>query len=148
MHQFVVSNHMLTSHIATLAYYVVPQPLAYADPVLYQPVVDAMLVCLEDAVAGLKGTGQVENPGAVVAREDLRLLNDQLNTLVAQRKAELDRGIIDSDTRRKLSRFKPVVDQFNFIAKVVTSIQRLSRELSPSNYSRPASHGPSLPTPS
>lgn len=148
MHQFVVSNHMLTSHIATLAYYVVPQPSAYADPVLYQPVVDAMLACLEDAVAGLKGTGHVENPGAVVAREDLRLLNDQLNALVAQRKAELDRGIIDSDTRRKLSRFKPVVDQFNFIAKVVVNTQRLSRELSPSNYSPPASHGPSLPTPS
>ena len=157
MHQFVVSNHMLTSHIATLSYYALPRPSGYANPGLYQPVVDGILVCLEDAVAGLKapehgagvkGTGHTENGVGAVARQDLRLLNDQLNALLEQRKAELGRGFIDSDTRRQLSGFKPVVDQFNFIAKVVSNIGRLSRELSPSNYARPTSPGSSVPIPS
>jgi hypothetical protein len=120
-------------------------------------VVDGILDCLEDAVAGLKewengvgvkGTGHEESGMGAMARQDLRLLNDQLNALLEQRRAELGRGLIDSDTRRQLSGLKPVVDQFNFIAKVVSNIGRLSRELSPSNYSRPASHGSSVPIPS
>ncbi|MDO6434230.1 FUSC family membrane protein [Flavitalea sp. BT771] len=157
MHQFVVSNHMLTSHIATLSYYALPQSTGYANPGLYQPVVDGILDCLEDAAAGLKasengvdgkGAGPEDNGMGVMARQDLRLLNDQLNALLEQRRAELGSGLIDSDTRRQLSGLKPVVDQFNFIAKVVSNIGRLSRELSPANYSRPTSPGSSIPVPS
>jgi uncharacterized membrane protein YccC len=47
--RFVVSNHMLTSHIATLAYYAEPYAARYAGPV-YEPVVDDIIYRLERTV--------------------------------------------------------------------------------------------------
>ena len=126
MHQFVVSNHMLTSHIATLAYYALPLPEKYADPV-YQPVIKGMVTRLENTTAFLQGrSGAGESR---TGKEDLRILNEKMNALMDQRKAELERGIIETDTRRRLSGFKPVVDQFNFIAKVTADIEKLSQTL-------------------
>jgi uncharacterized membrane protein YccC len=133
MHQFVVSNHMLTSHIATLAYYATPEPQKVADPQVYQPVVSEIGARLENTIVWLKGEvaegRDTASVTADVAREGLRILNDRVNSLVEMRKAELGRGIIDSDTRKQLSGLKPVIDQFNFIAKVSVNIERLSREL-------------------
>jgi len=151
MHQFVVSNHMLTSHIATLAYYAEPEPgqgrvggalantgaeptgEALADPETYRPVVDEIESRLGNTIVWLKGEVAVgQDITAVVpapAREGLRVLNDRMNSLVERRKAELDQGTVESATRRQLSGFKPIVDQFNFIDKVSDNIERLSREL-------------------
>lgn len=133
MHQFVVSNHMLTSHIATLAYYAIPEPEKVADPAVYQPVVNEIGARLENTIVWLKGEvaegRDTTTATADVAREGLRILNDRVNSLVERRKAELGRGIIDSDTRKDLSGLKPMVDQFNFIAKVSEGIERLSKEL-------------------
>jgi uncharacterized membrane protein YccC len=49
MHQFVVSNHMLTSYIATLAYYMDPLAMKYANPAL-QPAMDDIIRRLESSV--------------------------------------------------------------------------------------------------
>ena len=142
MHQFVVSSHMLTSHIATLAYYELTRPMKEVDPTIYAPVVDAIIQCLENTATWLQEGPDTEAaalykrgiedpvPGrSAMAREDLRLLNDRLGVLLDRRKAELGDGITDSDTRRELSGFKPVVDQFNFIVKVVGNIEQLSLQL-------------------
>jgi hypothetical protein len=64
---------------------------------------------------------------------------------VQDRKAEIEQGIMDSDTRLQLSTLKPIADQFNFIAKVAADIEKLSQSL---NYSNPAFPGVSLPVPS
>jgi hypothetical protein len=133
MHQFVVSNHMLTSHIATLAYYAMPGSQKVADPPIYLPVVGEIVARLENTIVCLKGEvaegRDITMATGDVAKEGLRVLNDRVNGLVEGRKAELDRGVIDSDTRRQLSGLKPIVDQFNFIAKVSVNIEQLSKEL-------------------
>jgi len=133
MHQFVVSNHMLTSHIATLAYYAIPEPQKVADPPIYQPVVNEIIARLENTIVWVKGeVADGRNIATVTAddaKEGLRILNDRVNSLVERRKAELIRSVIDSDTRKQLSGLKPMVDQFNFIAKVTVNIERLSKEL-------------------
>ena len=151
MHEFVVSNHMLTSHIATLAYYVVSSPEKYADPA-YQPIITTVLCRLEDAATILgappPGDGAspaegdsvntaAEAPAAVNpaaeqnSKEELRILNERASGLLSQRRQELAQGRIDTDTRRQLSELKPVVDQFNFIEKVSGDILALSRRLQP-----------------
>jgi len=150
MHQFVVSNHMLTSHIATLAYYGEPErgagggealagPVAermgdpLADAVVYQPVVEEIEARLENTTLWLKGevaVGEdITTAVTIPAREGLRMLNDRMNGLVERRKAELDQGTTESATRRQLSAFKPIVDQFNFIDTVSVNIEKLSKEL-------------------
>ncbi len=127
MHQFVVSNHMLTSHTATLAYYVEPFAAKYAD-IAYQPLVDDIILRLERAVAILQD--KVLNDPPAVRKEELRILNDRVSVLMEQRKAELDGGVATAgNTRRQLSEFKPIADQFNFIVKVAADIEKLSGTL-------------------
>jgi hypothetical protein len=110
-----------------------PEPQKVADPQIYQPVVSEIGARLENTIVWLKGEvaegRDTTTVTADVAREGLRILNDRVNSLVETRKAELGRGIIDSDTRQRLSGLKPIVDQFNFIAKVSVNIERLSKEL-------------------
>ncbi|MDR3715454.1 MAG: FUSC family membrane protein [Puia sp.] len=137
VHEFVVANHMLTSHIATLAYYM-GSAMKYASPD-YQPVIEASIRKLNQAHKILEqGVPAIENP---VVKEDLRVMNDRVNTLIKQRKAELDQGVLHSETRNQLSEFKPIVDQFNFIAKVAGDIERLSRNLHPASIERAADSG-------
>src|SRR5580658_2214878 len=56
MHQFVVASQMLTSYIATLAYYEKPLASKYSDPT-YQVVVDSIAACLDEAALILENGG-------------------------------------------------------------------------------------------
>lgn len=124
MHQFVVSNHMLTSHTATLAYYVEPYAAKYGDAA-YEPLANDIITKLDNAEAVLQDEAL---PAPSVARkEDLRLLNDRVNFLIQQRKAELGGlAVVESDVRKRLSELKPIADQFNFIVNVAADIEKLS----------------------
>ncbi len=104
MHQFVVSNHMLTSYIATLAYYMDPLAMKYGNPAL-QPVVDDIALRLESSVDILEGRP---------AEEGARL---QSRSIEAIRGSGLAPGL------------QPVADQFGFIAKVTSDIRKLSAAL-------------------
>ena len=127
MHQFVVSNHMLTSHTATLAYYVNPYAAKYAD-IAYEPLVDDIVLRLERAVAILQDKALPDPPAS--RKEELRILNDRVRVLMERRKAELDGNVLTAgDIRRNLSEFKPIADQFNFIVKVSADIEKLSAPL-------------------
>jgi len=102
MHQFVVSNHMLTSHIATLAYYMNPYAAQYADKA-YEPVVEDIVCRLERSVDVLedKNTTLPKPP----AKELLLVMNQKAQTA---------------------KDFKPVVDQFNFISKVTSDLLKIA----------------------
>ena len=115
MHQFVVSNHMLTSYIATLAYYMDPLAVKYANPAL-QPVVDDITLRLESSV------GILEDRSEAAATLQSRSIEAIRGSALA---AEL----------------QPVVDQFGFITKVTSDIRKLSaalhEDLTPEDGSRP-----------
>ncbi len=138
MHQFVVSNHMLTAHIATLSYYAQPLAGKYTSPD-YLPVIGAISARLENAAEVLRphtvGSPDTVRGKGADGKEGLRMLNEKVNSLVQDRKTELEQGIMDSPTRLQLSALKPIADQFNFIAKVAADIEKLSQSL---NYSNPA----------
>jgi uncharacterized membrane protein YccC len=146
LNEFVVSNHMLTSHIATLSYYEKPLAAKYADPV-YRPVVDAIVARLANAAAILGDRQVPVGPvGPVAGNAALRILNDRVDILMERRKVELQESpAVQTETRKTLSEFKPIADQFNFISKVSADIEKLSQSI---NYDRQAAPG-SLPlTPS
>jgi uncharacterized membrane protein (TIGR01666 family) len=155
MHQFVVSSHMLTSHIATLSTYA-PAAVASAralpaegDVSDYSLVIRSISARLQDAGENLRQTSPASpkaapglHPGE---REGLRMLNERLGKMIRERREELEKGITDGPTRRQLSAFKPIADQFNFIAKVSGDIEKLTLGF---NYSSPASPATSSPVPS
>ncbi len=120
LHQFVVLNHMLTSHIATLSYYVKPFSEKFASPdftILITTAVDR----LEDAE---KIIGEM--PEETVTTEVLPTNNIQqrLQQLLQARRLELQQGILKSDTQKMLTEFKPMADQFNFIDNIATDIKK------------------------
>ena len=105
MHQFVVSSHMLTSYIATLAYYMDPLALKHANPAL-QPVVDDIIRRLESSVDILEnraeaGAASKSQPRSVETFRDSGLATE----------------------------LQPVADQFGFIAKITSDIRKLSLAL-------------------
>jgi len=100
MHQFVVSNQMLTSYIATLAYYEKPLAAKFADP-RYGTVVELVVARLGAAVAALEdGVAPVQ---AVPPSKAAVKVADEMPAMV-----------------------KPVQDQFGFIGKVSIDIYKLS----------------------
>ena len=121
LHQFVVSNHMLTSYIATLAYYMDPLAMKYANPSL-QPVVDDIILRLESSVDILENrpTGP-ETPTGASGQSDTRPVVPGAKP--SPRPIETIRG---SGLAAEL---QPVADQFGFIAKVASDICKLSAAL-------------------
>jgi uncharacterized membrane protein YccC len=126
LNQFVVMNQMLTSHIATLSSYAqtIPSALPAND---YEPLTRSILFNLDYAQAVLKH--EYLDELAFDQKESFRTVNDRLNELVATRKDELEHGIIESDTRKKLSSIKPITDQFNFIQKISIELGKVSASL-------------------
>jgi uncharacterized membrane protein YccC len=127
MHQFVVSNHMLTSYIATLAYYMDPLAMKYANPAL-QPVVDDITLRLESSVDILENR-------AAARSADFARPSPEGGANLQSRPVEVIRGSVPA------AELQPVTDQFGFIAKVTSDIRKLSlalhEEFAPEDGSRP-----------
>jgi uncharacterized membrane protein (TIGR01666 family) len=127
IHQFLVSNHMLASHIATLSYYaenLQPENIS-AD---YHPVIRASLLSLQRAARTIEG----ESPDAIDAGADagqVGLLDKRVNALMLKRQKELEEGQLETSTRSRLSVFKSITDQFYFIYKTAIDIDKIATRL-------------------
>lgn len=125
MHQFVVLNHMLTSHIATLSYYVklLATKLASNN---FEPLINNTMEKLADAEKILNNE-TVES--AIIDSIPKNYIQERVQQLLEARRKELQQGITESETRTKLSEIKPVADQFNFITNLATDIRKTSLQL-------------------
>lgn len=123
LHQFVVANHMLVSHIATLSYYTRSLKPEYitAD---YQPLITTSEQALQRALEIIEGketTLQVSPSINVQAR----LLDNRIDEMMKERQEEIKQGQIDSENRKAVSDFKSIADQFYFINKVALDIEKI-----------------------
>ena len=119
LYQFVVLNHMLTSHIATLSSYVMPLSAKLASPD-FIPLINNTLAKLDNAEKII-----AETPADAAAPETLHNnIQQRLQQLLQTRRTELQDGILDSETKKQLTEFKPVADQFNFIGKIAGDIRK------------------------
>ncbi len=124
LHEFVVLNHMLTSHIATLSYYVQSQALKISSKD-FMPLVNTVTARLEDAEKII-----TDLPAETAAPEGLpyNAIQQHMQELLEARKKELQQGILESDIQRQLSAFKPVADQFNFIDNIAADIKKMGMQ--------------------
>jgi len=120
MHQFVVMVHMLNSHIATLSHYSASLATKYHSDEFNQ-IIESISDDLENA-AGMINHLPAD---AELPDETPSLLHARVNELMKQRKVELQQGLIDTETRIRLSEFKPIVDQFLFISGITTDLEKL-----------------------
>ena len=120
LYQFVVLNHMLTSHIATLSSYVMPLSVKLASPD-FIPLINNTLAKLDNAEKII-----AETPADTAAPETLHNnIQQRLQQLLQARRTELQGGILDSETKKQLTEFKPVADQFNFIGNIAGDIRKI-----------------------
>jgi uncharacterized membrane protein (TIGR01666 family) len=124
LHQFVVLNHTLTSHIATLASYVRPLAEKYASPD-FVPATNTITARFEDAEKIM-----AETPAEQVAVADTThdIIQQRLQQLLLARREELKLGIPESEAQRNLTEFKPVADQFNFIGNLSKDIKAVGEQ--------------------
>ena len=123
LYQFVVLNHMLTSHIATLSSYVMPLSAKLASPD-FIPLINNTVAKLNDAEKII-----AETPANTAASETLHNnIQQRLQQLLQARRTELQQGILDSETKKQLSEFKPIADQFNFISNIAGDIRKIGAE--------------------
>lgn len=120
LHQFVVLNHMLTSHVATLASYVKPLAEKYASAD-FSPLVNNTVSKLEDAEKIITDT-KAESAAPEIIHQNY--IQQRMQYLLQTRRNELQQQILESETKKQLSEFKPIADQFNFIENIATDIRK------------------------
>ncbi|MEJ7684715.1 MAG: FUSC family protein [Segetibacter sp.] len=126
LHQFVVLNHMLTSYIAALAYYIQMQTIPYVSYEFIK-VTEDIQQYFTNAIGYLNNE---DVPHKTVATKDsLRLLNERANTLLQKRKHELEQGLLETSTIKLLVNVKSIVDQFNLIFNVAVDINKITQTL-------------------
>ncbi|ULQ56143.1 FUSC family protein [Flavihumibacter rivuli] len=124
LHQLVVSNHVLASHIATLSSY---RKLAEAyKSENFRPIINASLLHMDTAAQYLdEGKGKItpaDNEANFVIREELKLL-------LEQRSRELASGALETNTRQRLSDLKTIADQFEYINLLSIELEKLTAKL-------------------
>jgi uncharacterized membrane protein YccC len=126
LHQFVVLNHMLASYIATLSHYIQPNNLpANADEFI--TVANDIQHYLTNAIEHLKNESETEK--ALSNKEALRKLNEHSNQLLQKRREELEKGMLETSTRKRLFDLKSIVDQFNLIYNVAVDLNKITQTL-------------------
>ncbi|MES1214857.1 MAG: FUSC family membrane protein [Bacteroidota bacterium] len=125
IHRFVVLNHTLTSHTATLAHYVMPLSAKYAS--------DDFNSIIAADIAQLEAAKNVLNDKSIATAKteaDVQhKINVRLNDMLYKRKQELNEKLFDTETRKLLGELKPVVDQFNLISSIAIDLKKLSGEI-------------------
>jgi len=125
IHQFVVYNHLLTSHIATLSHF--GQQFAAVNATKdFIPVTNF----IEAELAAAKGIINGEEPTADTNRlPNWQQIDKRVSTLMINRQKELQQGLTDTDTRKLLLAVKSVTDEFRIIHDVTTDIRKTGLQM-------------------
>jgi uncharacterized membrane protein (TIGR01666 family) len=142
LNQIVVFNYMLASHTATLAAIARERGPLQVE-INYEPVISAVILNLnrsEEILNTAKKGNQVltgdngntpeklkfpdkendfETPG------EIRKVNEQVVFLIDKRKSELEQGVRESETGRRITLIKSVNDQFNFVWKISEDLLKI-----------------------
>lgn len=125
IHKFVVLNHTLTSHLATLSYYLTTRNSKFRSALLL-PVIENTVLHFKNTIRLLEN----EEPGGVKPdRESLKNLNQIGNTLLQKRKEEVLKGQLETETKQSLIEIKSVIDQFNFIYSIASDTYKSTKEI-------------------
>jgi uncharacterized membrane protein YccC len=125
IHQFVVYNHLLTSHIATLSHF--GQQFAAINATKdFIPVTNF----IETELAAAKAIINGEDPPAETTRlPNWQQIDKRVSTLMINRQKELQQGLTDTDTRKLLLAVKSVTDEFRIIHDVTTDIKKTGLQM-------------------
>lgn len=123
LQQFVVSNHMFTSHTASLSYYSDSFGEEYQSPD-FEAVIEDVGIHLDNALQILDPA--VKSPAAEHALPVMQnwLVKERVQQMFRKRLEEIQAGDIETDFRKSFSALKTIVDQFEIIHTVAADIEK------------------------
>ncbi|MEO7048726.1 MAG: FUSC family protein, partial [Ferruginibacter sp.] len=125
IHRFVVLNHILTSHFATLSYYLNVKENRFRSIDLL-PVIENTQFSFQSAVHSLElKEGEPEQAD----RYSLNKINEHAMYLLEKRREEVLLGNLETSTKQELVEVKSVIDQFNYIYNIAADIAKCSKEI-------------------
>jgi len=124
LHQLVVSNHMLTSHIASLATYSRSLAPRYQSE-SFKPVAESIALQMKYAIS----LSQNKTSTLPEANEtSFTRVRDMVKSLLNKRLTEIKEGAQTSLVRKELSGFKTISDQFELIQTIITDINNVLKK--------------------
>ncbi len=126
IYRFVVLNHILNSHFAALAFYISENKKIFQSEI-FLPVIKKTNEQFEAAIWLLEMNENVAVPDS---NGILSQLHEQTGELLAQRRAEISAGNLETDIKKKLISAKSVTDQFTYIFNLSGDILKNANELS------------------
>jgi len=125
IHQFVVLNHLLAPHLATLSYYLKFKKTYFRSHLLL-PVIENNKVYFNAAKNCILGK---EDLAVNVQKNPFGTINKYVEDLLSKRKEEISAGEYETGTKEELVKVKSVVDQFNYIFTVSGDIYKCAKSL-------------------
>jgi uncharacterized membrane protein YccC len=125
IHQFVVLNHTLTSHLSTLSYYLNVRKNNFRSADLL-PVIENTEQYFSNAIDYLQ---ERKNTTVKADKSSLIKLNELADRLLEKRKKEISLGQFETETKIALVNVKSVIDQFNYIFRIAADIYKSSKKI-------------------
>lgn len=126
-HQFVTTDHLLTSHIATLSATAHAFGAAHQHSD-FQPLINSIDKTFESI--------DIAGPGSPPGEAQRSPVLERLRRMIEQRKLDLQAGLdtTPADTRRTLSQLVMITDQFRLIHSAAAGAVRIFREIKSRNH--------------
>lgn len=124
LHQFVVMILTINSQIATLAHYSRQLAAKYRSQ-NFEPIIQNTLLELGNTIALLSD----EKAAPSTHSEDTQPLRAEIKQLLEKRKLELEQGLLDTETRTRLTELKPIIDQFLLISRAAGDLNKIATEI-------------------
>ncbi len=124
VHRFVVINHTLISHMASLSYLLQTEKNKFHSTGIF-PVMENTQLYFKNAILVLSmQKGNITPPDS----SGLKVLNQRVQALLEKRKIEIAEDNLETSTKSELVKTKSVTDQFNFIYNTAAVIYKISSQ--------------------
>lgn len=124
IHRFITLNHGIITHLSSLNYLLQTEQNRFRSALVKEIVANTKRY-FQNAKGVLLHSGEVPVKPDSTA---LKQLNGQVDALLQARKAEINSGALETQTKKELVEAKSVSDQFNFLHSNAASIYKLARE--------------------
>ncbi len=121
VHRFVVLNHTLVSHLATLSYLFQGSRFSFS-PADFIGMIHNTKLHFHNSIKTLEqNIDNLQDPDL----GNLDTLNEKISALVEKRKTEIANGQLETATKKELVETKSVADQFNYIFSDIAVISKV-----------------------
>jgi len=124
IYQLVVSNHLLTSHVATLSSYIASFAKTHASEE-FEEIIHKTILHLQQADSLLDEINEGKENSAVKSEDDKLAIREKLQYLMQKRLVALEKSSLASLDLGTQDALRSISDQFEYIYKISLDMEKL-----------------------